>query len=106
MQDKTEPTTISKQEAYNLAEAYVPQSILNSAMMSNATNYNITDYEYIGINQNSTFDNIEHYDFKFYGTWSELDHYGKLADNGKFYVTIEVPIDGSYFYSMAYPDFN
>ncbi len=101
VQAETQSPIISKTDAYNLAKAYVPQSILNSAIIGDATHYDITDYEYLGFEEGEN-DSESHYDFKFYGTWSKSDHYGKLVDDGKFYVTIKVPADGGNFFAMAY----
>lgn len=95
---ETKKKQISMSEAYEIAEAYVPQAVLNSAMLKKATNYKVTNYEYLGSDEDS-------YNFKFYGKWYQFDNYDNLKDEGKFYAEIDVPFNGKITFAMAYPEF-
>ncbi|MBQ7132464.1 MAG: hypothetical protein IJO29_07815 [Oscillospiraceae bacterium] len=89
-------------DAYDIAEAYVPQAILNSWFSSKATDYVITDYEYEGTGKD--IDGKDEHKFIFYGIWYEYDHYGNLEDYGEYYARIDVGMNG-YVWGSAYPQF-
>lgn len=101
VQKETEPVTISFDEAFALAESQVPSAIKENSFMKNATNYKITDYEYLGIN-NNVVTHEDEYKFIFYGLWYEINMYDELIDDGKFKATIYVnKTDGSSWLNSA-----
>ncbi len=93
VQKETTPVTISIEEAYAIAKSKVPNAIHNNYFMKNATNYKITDYEYLG---NDSSDST--YEFEFFGLWYEFDKYDDLINDGKFRVRIDVDFNGKIRY--------
>ncbi len=92
----TEPkeTTLSKDEALKMADDYVRVALKRNFMFEDATAFNVTDHEFIGMESCGLTERKQYYQFVFYGTAIWENHYDEITKSKKYKATIKVPVDG------------